>query len=107
MEITTVEQTLINHGQPTIAELIKHIRTNNQPSPWLNIANQLNLPWLFFASEFLHRKHRGRKIVFLGRDCQLMERVYKAFFMPWVGLTSYLPFSRKVALEQREAAIGY
>jgi hypothetical protein len=51
----------------------------------------------------LWRKHGHQDIVFLGRDCQLLHRIYSAYYK----ISYYLPFSRQVAFTQTKEAIDY
>ena len=67
------------------------------------IAASVNLPLLFVLAEQLYRKHKDKNIVFLGRDCQLLQKIYSAYY----GLSYYLPFSRKVAYAQPTESVAY
>lgn len=98
-----VEGLLVRSGLPHIALLTREIRLRNFNGNFFAVANTLNLPWLFVTAEMLHRKHGDTNIVFLGRDCQLLQQIYATYY----GTCSYLPFSRKVAFDQPVTAIQY
>ena len=67
------------------------------------LSSSLNLPFIFFSAEMLYRKYAGRPIVFLGRDCQLLHKIYNAYY----EVAGYLPFSRKVAYDNPALAERY
>jgi hypothetical protein len=104
---TTVEQELFNSGFANIGLLTREIRLRNNPpqdlKPYFDAACDLNLSWLFVIAELIHRQHSNRNIVFLGRDCQLLHRLYTAYY----DVAYYLPFSRKVAYSQPAEAVNY
>ena len=105
--LTNIEQNLINNGLSNLGLLIREIRLKNYEQEYqvyFDVANQKNLVWIFIACELLFRKYKGRKLVFLGRDCQLMYKIYSLFFDI---RTYYLPFSRAVALSQPEESVQY
>jgi hypothetical protein len=107
-QVTQVEKVLGVNKLPSIARILREIRlSNHEPKQdqFFQIAAQLNLPWLFLCCEMLQRfePEDFTKYVFLGRDCQLMQRLYEAYYNPCY----YLPFSRKVALKQPEDATEY
>jgi hypothetical protein len=58
---------------------------------------------LFMICELLHRRYHDRNIVFLGRDCQLLHKLYTTYY----DLAYYLPFSRQVAYHQPDTALHY
>lgn len=103
-EFTTAERYLSDNKFNKIARLCREIRlTNIITTDYFKLANQLNLPLLFVTIEQLRRSIGDRPIVFLGRDCQLMWRLYNAYF----GTAFYLPFSRKVAYNHSDVAAQY
>jgi hypothetical protein len=86
--------------------LTREIRLRNnilQHREYFDIACNLNLPLIFIMLEQIHRRSQSHPIVFLGRDCQLMWRVYNKYY----NTAFYLPFSRKVAFTQPELAAEY
>ncbi len=100
---TARESVIAQLGMPTLAYLVREIRlATSGGSDFFEVAGGLNLPWLFFSAELLRRRH-SRTLSFLGRDGQLLYRIYNAYFAP----CHYLPFSRKVAFSQPDAAIAY
>lgn len=102
----TYEQEFFNSGLANIALLTREIRLATDyadtEEKYFNLANNINLPLLFITAELL-RRHTSKNIVFLGRDCQQLYRLYNAYF----DVGYYLPFSRKVAYDQPEAALNY
>ena len=105
--LTNRESYLIENGMYHLGLLLREIRLRNYEeiyAPLFGVANQDNLFWLFIACEMIKRKHNGKKIVFLGRDCQLMHKIYNAYFFTQ---SYYLPFSREVAMKQPEEAAHY
>jgi len=64
----------------------------------------LNLPLLLIASELLRRQQPAKTYVFLGRDCYLWQKLYSCFYDQD---STYLPFSRKVAYNQKELSLQY
>jgi hypothetical protein len=80
------------------------LRNSNTPAPkYFELATKINIPLLFVMLEQLHRKLKDKSIVFLGRDCQLMWKIYNIYYRT----AYYLPFSRKVAYAQPELAAEY
>lgn len=105
--LTSTEDYLISIGLKHLGFLIREIRLSNyEPdhTMFFEIASQKNLLLLFLFCEILRRKHGDRPIAFLGRDCQLTQKVYSAYF----GVQSYyLPFSREVAFKCTDNAVEY
>jgi hypothetical protein len=102
--LNSIEQHIYNNGLSQIALLSREIRIRNgKVSSFFNVSNSLNLPWLFITAEMIHRKHNDSNIVFLGRDCQLLQRIYSSYY----NTSTYLPFSRKVAFNQPTEALKY
>lgn len=103
---TAAEQGLVNVGLDRLADLMQEVRLRHY-SPIndnvFNIACQLNLPWLFFSAEIIRRMHPDQWIGFLGRDCQLLELIYRHYFS---FACSYVPFSR-MAAANLDAAVDY
>ena len=107
-EFTEVEEYLSKNKFQQIARLCREIRLTNSPvtpptTGYFRLSSQINLPLLFVIIEQLKRSIGERPIVFLGRDCQLMWRLYNGYF----GTAYYLPFSRKVAYTQSTLAAEY
>lgn len=101
-----VEKFLFNNDFNNLGFLIREVRLRNNFVNFKNyfeLSCQVNLPLIFVILEQLHRKHKDRPIVFLGRDCQLMWRIYNSYY----GTAYYLPFSRKIAYNQPELAAKY
>jgi predicted HAD superfamily hydrolase len=106
-KVSSVENMLRANGLPSLSKLVREVRlSNHEPEHQyvFEMAHQLNLPWLFIACEMIYRA-RGltRPLVFLGRDCQLMEQIYHTYYST---NTYYLPFSRQAA-QDRDAALVY
>jgi hypothetical protein len=104
-EPSTIENNLISNGFVHLGLLTREIRLRNTPTfkDHFDLACDYNLPLLFVMAECIHRQYADRNIVFLGRDCQLLHRIYNAYY----DLSYYLPFSRKVAFNQPDDAIQY
>jgi len=104
-EPTGIEASLVNNGFIHIGLLSREIRLSSIPKfkDHFELACDFNLPLLFIMAEMIHRQYGERNIVFLGRDCQLLHRLYNAYY----DLSYYLPFSRKVAYNQPEDAVKY
>jgi len=103
--LNTVEQNTFDQGFANVALLCREIRLRNNPADptYFNLACDVNLPALFMLAELVHRTAGSRDIVFLGRDCQLLYKLYTAYY----GTAYYLPFSRKVAFDQPADAVNY
>jgi hypothetical protein len=104
-KLTRSEVTVMEAGLPLLACLMREIRlgaTAAQYTEFFRIACQLNLPWLFVTCELLRRRH-SEKLTFLGRDCQLLSRIFNAYFGPCY----YLPFSRRVVYAQPAQAVAF
>jgi hypothetical protein len=100
------EQDLHDLGLRSIALLSREIRlatVTASNSVFTEIASSLNLPLLFVSIELLQRKHRDKQFIFLGRDGQLLHKIYNSYF----GVAGYLPFSRKVAYDNPTTAYNY
>jgi len=101
---TQPESFLNNVGLMHLALLTREIRLReSEHDDYFNVANQINLPLLFVVIEQLRRSIDNRPITFLGRDCQLMWKLYLEYF----GVAYYMPFSRKIAYSQPELAARY
>ena len=106
INVSESENYFITNKLNLIACLVREIRLRNDEQAHKHLfytANQLNLPWLLFTCEMIYRKYKGTPLVFLARDCQLLYKLYNEFY----ERSYYLPFSRKVALNQTELAAGY
>ena len=100
------EQDLFNDNLKNIATLAREVRLRSSSANnelFSDLSASLNLPLLFIGSELLYRKYQGRPIVFLGRDCQLLHKIYTEYF----ELSYYTPFSRKVAYDNPALALAY
>ena len=103
-QLNPIEEFIYNNGLAQLALLSREIRiTNDKSSSFFNVSNSLNLPWLFVTAEMIYRKHNDANIVFLGRDCQLLQRLYSSYY----NTSTYLPFSRKVAFNQPVESLKY
>lgn len=104
-EFTTVERELFDIlANTALLSRECRLRTNaGQYEDYFNLAVDANLPLLFVLAEMLHRKYPNRNLVFLGRDCQLLHKIYSEYY----GVSYYLPFSRKVAYDQSIDAVKY
>lgn len=97
-----IEDRLVSIGLKSLALLCRETRLRSQGNYHNILAANVNLPMLFIMSELIHRS-ANKKMIFLGRDCQLLEKVYSAYYEKSV----YLPFSRKVAYAQKDIAVKY
>jgi hypothetical protein len=106
-QMNNVEHTLMSASLAHIAFLCREIRLRVNlggiPAKFFIWACALNLPLLFALAELVHRTVGNRNLVFLGRDCQLLHRLYTAYYRSAL----YLPFSRQVAYNQPADAIAY
>lgn len=106
IEPTDAELFLRSQNLNVLSYLMREIRLRNVENDHPELfdsANQMNLPWLFLVCELINRQYKGQPVVFLSRDCQLMYKIYNSFY----ERCHYLPFSRKVALNQTEIAAKY
>lgn len=100
------EQDLFTHGLKNIATLAREARLRSGRAVnevFSDLSSSLNLPFLFIAAELLYRKHKNTPITFLGRDCQLLHKIYNEYY----ELSYYIPFSRKVAFDNTSTATFY
>lgn len=104
------ELDLFSRGLQHTAYLIRELRLRcpcDGLDPLRFVAGQFNVPWLLAASQLLRRQvdasYAGRPLVFLGRDCQLLHRIYCAYYEP----CTYLPFSRALAYTQPLESVRY
>ena len=100
------EADLFEHGLKNIATLAREARLRSGRAIneiFSDLSASLNLPFLFIAAELLYRKHAGRPILFLGRDCQLLHKIYTEYY----ELSYYIPFSRRAAYTDPATAIAY
>jgi hypothetical protein len=106
---TEIEEHLVNNNFRNVALLTREVRLRSdhsfENSDFLSAATQLNLPSLFLLCELITRKYPKKSIVFLGRDCQLLQKIYSAFYNRATSV--YLPFSRKIAFLDPGLAIEY
>ncbi len=106
IQFTGIEKVLYDSNLNLMSMLIREVRiktSSKSKDPFNDIATQLNLPWLLFACEMLHRKLADKNIVFLGRDCYNLYKVYSEFYQT----SYYIPFSRKVAFAQPNESVEY
>ena len=104
--LTNIENVLKGRGLEALALMLREFRLRQRSGRWssyFELALQLNLPFLYVVCEQVFRLLHGRNIVFLGRDCQLLQRLYTAYYEP----CTYLPFSRLVAYASPEDACNY
>jgi hypothetical protein len=100
------EQDLFDHNLKNIATLAREVRLRSTligNEVFSDLSASLNLPFLLIASELLYREIEDRPIVFLGRDCQLLHKIYTEYF----DLSYYIPFSRKVAYDDPARAHAF
>lgn len=102
-KIIETEKFLIDSNLEGLALLCREIRLTNLSEKNFLIATILNLPVLFIFAEQIYRKFKEKDIHFLGRDCQLLWRIYNSYY----GTSYYLPFSRRLVYCQPELAIKY
>lgn len=103
------EERLLKDNFKYLSLMIREIRlrlTNSFSNRnFLDPAISFNLPSLIILSELIYRRNKGIPITFLGRDCQLLEKIYSTYFSTTESI--YLPFSRKVALLDSKLAVEY
>lgn len=102
---TAFECFIRDNGLPGVGFLMREIRLRKRRSRLqvlFDVANQINLPLLLVIAEMLARRTPEPK-AFLGRDCQLLQKLYAAYFDPCY----YVPFSRKIAIHQPAEATAY
>lgn len=104
--LTSYEHSLFGTNLANIGLLVRESRLafNGDHSGYFNVANNTNLPLLFVLAELVSRRYSKRHVVFLGRDCQLLHKIYNAYYD---ATASYLPFSRAVAFNQPNVAVEY
>lgn len=98
---TSRESILNKQGLSFISNLIREIRLTN-----VNLipeSYEVNVPWLFIVCELLHRSYKKEKLAFLGRDCQLLYKIYNAYY----DFCYYVPFSRKAAYTSIIESVEY
>jgi hypothetical protein len=100
---TTNEKQLCDQGFPVLALLIREIRLRNEENEYSDIANQYNVPLLFCFAELVYRAKKEHPVVFLGRDCYLLGRLYNHYYHS----ATYAPFSRTLAYKNPHNAIDY
>jgi hypothetical protein len=102
-EMTDAEKIIATNRLPHLSLLMREIRLGrNMGSEYFDLACSANIPLLFIIAEWLSRTVET-PIVFLGRDCFLLEKIFSAFYQP----SCYLPFSRKIAYSQVDDARTY
>lgn len=104
---SSIENYLAQNNLPHLALLAREVRLRNKDassSEFFTTAVSFNLPWLFVVAEMIHRKYKDKHIVFLGRDCQLLQQLYSCYYD---DVSTYLPFSRKIAYNKPEISVEY
>lgn len=101
-EMVEAENLIASHRLAHLSLLMREIRLGLNGPDVTELACSANLPLLFILCEWLHRIET-RDIVFLGRDCFLLEKIFSTYYRTGY----YLPFSRKVAFAQTEDATNY
>jgi len=106
---TNTEEGICKVNLKTLALLMREVRLRLdhkfETADFLNTATQFNLPALFILCELIKRKYPNRCMVFLGRDCQLLQKIYSTFYTNTKSM--YLPFSRKIAFGYPELSVEY
>ena len=97
------EQYLYDQGLHILALLVRETRLRLLPDEYTDIATQFNLPLLFCFAELVYRRKQEHPVVFLGRDCFLLSKIYKEYY----GNCTYLPFSRSLAYTSSDHAVAY
>lgn len=97
------EKQLADQGFPVLALLLREIRLRNEENEYSDVANQFNLPLLFCFAEMVYRRKNRQPVVFLGRDCYLLGRLYNHYYHS----ATYAPFSRTLAYKDTNNAIEY
>jgi hypothetical protein len=104
-----IEIEMSNNNFKNLALLMREVRLRLDhkyvTDDFLNAATQFNLPSLFILCELIKRKYPNKCIVFLGRDCQLLQKIYSVFYNN--TKSTYLPFSRKIAFTDPTLAVEY
>lgn len=103
---TSAEHSIFENQLPNVALLCRESRLafNGSHQQHFEIANSANLPLLFVLAELIYRRFKNLNVALLGRDCQLLHKIYNAYYNE---ATPYLPFSRAVAYNQPEVALEY
>lgn len=106
-QMNDIENALMSGSLAHVAFLCREIRLavnlGGTPAKYFRWACALNLPLLLLLAELIYRTVGDRNLVFLGRDCQLLHRLYTTYYR----VAFYLPFSRQVAYNQPADAIAY
>jgi hypothetical protein len=88
----------------SLSLLTREIKLRNvHTSELATLSADFNVPFLLLLSEYLHKNFGHRNIVFLGRDCYLLHKIYTAYY----ETAYYVPFSRKLAYNDNKKAIHY
>jgi len=106
-ELTFNEQFLLNNELKQLGLMMREIRLSNyepEYNAFFHVANQQNFLLIFVLCETLYRKYGNRPITFLGRDCQLLHKIYNEYYNV---RSYYLPFSREVAQKQTKESVEY
>jgi hypothetical protein len=98
--LTVLESSLRDGGLEWFARLIRELRLRCIADELVQIQATINLPFLLLLSELIHRAIGDHDIVFLGRDCFHLERIYSRFY----SQSRYLPFSRAAARDNKALA---
>ena len=100
------EINLCNKNFNVLAMLMREVRLRNDiafDQRVIDIARNYNLPFLFCFAEMVYRRKGNNQVVFLGRDCYLLYKIYSEYY----GICTYLPFSRALAYKTPNSAIQY
>jgi hypothetical protein len=106
---TDIESEIAKSISKSLSCLMREVRlrldNTFSTNEFLTTATQFNLPALIILCELINRTYLNRSIVFLGRDCQLLQKIYSTFYKNTNSV--YLPFSRKIAFSYPELCIEY
>ena len=101
--LTHHEQQIYQQGFRVVALLMRELRLRCQEHEFTQVAHQYTIPMLFCFAELVHRRKNEHPVVFLGRDCYLLGRLYNHYY----DTSTYLPFSRTLAYKDAQNAIDY
>ncbi len=98
---TNRESLLKKQELSSISNLIREIRLTN--CGLIPESYEINIPWLFIVCELLHRNYNKEKLAFLGRDSQLLYKIYNSYY----DFCYYIPFSRRAAYTSLNESVEY
>lgn len=106
---TEIEEKISKSTSKSLSCLMREVRLRLDhkfvTTEFLNTSTQFNLPALMILCELINRTYPNRSMVFLGRDCQLLQKMYSTFYNNTKSV--YLPFSRKIAFLYPDLCIEY